>query len=1093
MNVPRAALLSLLALVAVPAALQAQALVGMYPAGVGLDSGRRATIPIVISAGGVSVGSYQLQVTWDSSVVRFVSAAPGAFGAPTVNAAGAATGSLTLAGANPIGAAGLFSIAELTFEMRLRAGSSPVTVVSPALTAATTFAPIGAAGSSGTICASSGAFGDVNRDGSVLSNDALLVVTAAVGLPITPFTLVNADVDGDGDADTRDALGILSAAVGLASFPRVGQTNAPCAGAPAATLVLTPGSALLAPGDALPIAAQARDTAGNPTAAASLIWSSDATGVATVDSTGRVSAVGNGSATITAQAIGVSQIVTVTVQPRHTWFVEQSIAAQNTVHLGSAAFPFATIQQGVDAAAPGDTVRVGNSPPYGPVTITSPVVLLGDSSATGMPTITNAGGPAIAVGSSGLVVIRRFRLLESNSGIEAGLVAPGDSLEVQSVVASSMRGPGFRVRNMRRAVALGVSGNGLALAGFLAETTAAVVVDGADFRAVAPGSYPGVEGPVSIGVAAVVGDSLRASRVTVFGALSERSIALGASFVQRVELSQFDLGAAGPIKVDSARYVAVSNGVAQGLREGILISADTAIVTNVSLRTSLDGVRIRQRNPAAPTPGSLVRVARSRVDSISFGHGLTVTGIDRVIVDSTTVENILNGAGILVGSSSSLTLRADTLRSIADEALRADSVGILSLVRVHVTGSAQPSFKRFGSSIFAVTILHADSVRLDSIAVVDNSGGGVLLDSARVVNGDATTIVRNLGLRAGLCEFGCDVLPSPPPSGSTRSQGLYQTTQAPGLVLSAVQTTRLDRFVVDSNPFGAIDAALAVPTNPTLIIQGGRIGGGLYAIRATGDVNAPSGQVSVDGVRFGNAEAGISATHFTDFSLTRARLDSIPYRQSNVGVLVSDVANVSLADDTLAEGLDAGIRVDQANLVDIRRVTIRGFRDSCGECGDFALSLNGIQTSALVYGGRLEQNEISGASFNSGSATFTFDSMVVLGHFGRGLQMTVPTTVRQSLFQGNGTGIGVFTGGESSAIQNNNFIGNGSALTNGTAVLDAPNNWWNDPLGPSGCSACNIASTGDPVSENVIFTPVLSAPYGAAPLPAPRRVSRVRP
>jgi len=205
------------------------------------------------------------------------------------------------------------------------------------------------------------------------------------------------------------------------------------------------------------------------------------------------------------------------------------------------------------------------------------------------------------------------------------------------------------------------------------------------------------------------------------------------------------------------------------------------------------------------------------------------------------------------------------------------------------------------------------------------------------------------------------------------------------------------------------------------------------------------------------------------------------------------VANVSIADDTLADGVDAGIRVDGANIVAIQRVTIRGFRDSCGECGDFALSLNGIQTSALVYGGRLEQNEIAGAAFNSGSAAFTFDSMVVLGHFGRGLQVTVPTTVRQSVFQGNGTGIGVFTGGESSAIQNNNFSGNGFAVTNQTAVLDAPNNWWNDPLGPSGCSACNIASTGDPVSENVIFTPVLSAPYGAAPLPAPRRLTRGRP
>lgn len=1063
----------------------------MYPAAVGLDSGRRATVPIVISAGGATVGAYQLQVTWDSNVVRYISTGPGAFGAPTINGAAAAAGSLTLAGANPTGATGLFSIAELTFEMRAGTGSSPVAVVSPALTAAVTFAPIGATPTSGQICAASGLFGDVNDDGSILSNDALLVVTAAVGLPIAPFTLANADVDGDGDSDTRDALGILSAAVGLPSFARVGTSNAPCGGASAETLVLTPGSAQLAPDDELPIAAQAYDSVGNPTATTGLAWSSDAPGVATVDSTGRVTALGNGSATITAQAIGVSQTVNVSVQPRHTWYVEQSTAATNTVHLGSAAYPFPTIQRGVFAAVAGDTIRVGNSPPYGPVNIDRPLVVLGDSSASGMPTITNAEGPAITVSTPGLVVIRRFRLLESNAGIEA---VQGDSVEVQSVVASSMRGPGFHARNMRRAVLLGVSGNGLTLAGFLAETTAAVVVDGANFSAITPGPYPGV-GPVSIGVAHIVGDSLRATNVTVLGATSERSVSLGASFVERVNLSQFNLGAAGPIKVDSARFVGISNGVAQGLRDGIIISADTALLSNVLLRTSLDGVRIRQRNPAARTAGSLVRVARAHVDSISFGNGLSISGIDRVTVDSSTVENILFGGGILVDPTSVLTLRADTLSNILNEALLTDSAGTVSLVGVHVTGSAQPSFQRFGATAFAVTILHPDSVRLDSSAVIDNGGGGVLIDSARVMHGDATTIVRNLGLRSGLCEFGCDVLPSGPARVLQINQkALYQTTQAPGLALSAVQSARLDRFVVDSNPYGAIDAAMAVPPSPTLIIQGGSIGGGLYALRASGDVNAPSGQVSVDGTRFANSESGIAAQHFTDFSLTRARLDSIPYRQSQVGVLVNDVANVSLADDTLSDGVDAGITVDQANVVAIQGVTVRGFRDSCGECGDYALTLNNIQTSALVYGGRLEQNQLfGGAVFNSGSATFTFDSMAVVGNSGRGLQVTVPTTVRQSVFQGNGTGIAVFIGGESTAIQNNNFIGNGFAVTNGTATLDAPNNWWNDPLGPSGCSACNIASTGDPVSESVIFTPVLSASYGAAPLPAPRRLSRGRP
>ena len=406
------------------------------------------------------LGSYQLRLTWDPAVIRYLSAGPGAFGAPTVNDANAATGSLTLAGANAGGVGGLFSVAEVTFEKLTGTGSSPVAVASPALTAAMTFAAIAATTTPAQVCASSGAFGDVNHDRSIQASDALVVVTAAVGLSIAPFTLVNADVDADGDADTRDALAILSSAVGLptAGF-RIGRVNAPCAGAPAVTLALSPGSALLAAGDRLPIAAQAFDSTGALTAATGLVWGSDAPGVATVDSTGRVTAVGIGSATITALAIGgLNRTVGIGVQDRHTWYVDGATAAGVPVHLGSSAYPFATIQEGLNAAAPRDTIRVGSSPAYGPVTISKPVVLLGDSTAAGMPTITNAAGPAVTVGSPGLVVIRRFRLLESNAGIEAGLVTSGDSLEVQSVVATSMRGPGFRVRNMRRAVLLGVSG-----------------------------------------------------------------------------------------------------------------------------------------------------------------------------------------------------------------------------------------------------------------------------------------------------------------------------------------------------------------------------------------------------------------------------------------------------------------------------------------------------------------------------------------------------------------------------------------------------------------------------------------------------------
>jgi hypothetical protein len=59
--------LALLILLAAPARGQ-QALVGMYPATVGLDSGQQATIPLVIDMRAVpsnDLGAYQLVVSWD--------------------------------------------------------------------------------------------------------------------------------------------------------------------------------------------------------------------------------------------------------------------------------------------------------------------------------------------------------------------------------------------------------------------------------------------------------------------------------------------------------------------------------------------------------------------------------------------------------------------------------------------------------------------------------------------------------------------------------------------------------------------------------------------------------------------------------------------------------------------------------------------------------------------------------------------------------------------------------------------------------------------------------------------------------------------
>ena len=95
-------------------------------------------------------------------------------------------------------------------------------------------------GAIGQVCHATTVWGDVDGSGQIDSRDALIVLSAAVGLPATGFNLALGDVDGDGLANSRDALMMLSYAIGL---PVTGARIA--VGAPDACPGLT------APGDSV--------------------------------------------------------------------------------------------------------------------------------------------------------------------------------------------------------------------------------------------------------------------------------------------------------------------------------------------------------------------------------------------------------------------------------------------------------------------------------------------------------------------------------------------------------------------------------------------------------------------------------------------------------------------------------------------------------------------------------------------------------------------------------------------------------------------------------------------------------------------------
>src|SRR5581483_3735990 len=121
-----------------------------------------------------------------------------------------------------------------------------------------------------------------------------------------PYDLTNADVDNDGKANARDALIILSAAVSLPTNGfRVGTTNTgACSVTAPVAIGLTPGVVALASGDRIALRLNATDAGGKVIAAPGAAWFSDNTAAATVDTAGRVTAVGNGTATISAMALG---------------------------------------------------------------------------------------------------------------------------------------------------------------------------------------------------------------------------------------------------------------------------------------------------------------------------------------------------------------------------------------------------------------------------------------------------------------------------------------------------------------------------------------------------------------------------------------------------------------------------------------------------------------------------------------------------------------------------------------------------------------------------------------------------------------------
>ena len=131
--------------------------------------------------------------------------------------------------------------------------------------------------------------------------------TVAASGGIATFSNVNVSAAGSGYT-------LTAAASGLASDVSSSFSISPAGPPPVASVVVTPGSVTFTAVNATQtLSAEARDAGNQPISGASFSWSSTNNAVATVDGSGKVTAKGNGTATITATSGGQSGTASVTV------------------------------------------------------------------------------------------------------------------------------------------------------------------------------------------------------------------------------------------------------------------------------------------------------------------------------------------------------------------------------------------------------------------------------------------------------------------------------------------------------------------------------------------------------------------------------------------------------------------------------------------------------------------------------------------------------------------------------------------------------------------------------------------------------------
>ncbi|MDQ6887061.1 MAG: Ig-like domain-containing protein [Gemmatimonadota bacterium] len=164
---------------------------------------------------------------------------------------------------------------------------------------------------------------------------------------------------------------------------------------PIASVSLTPSTSALKVGQTLLLSATPRDASGNALAGRSISWSSNNSGIATVSSSGLVTAVGAGSATITATSEGVGASAVISVTAATAASVSVTPASPNLT-VGQSVQLSAVAKDGSGATMAGSVAWSSASPSIATVSASGLVTGV----AAGSTTVT-----ATSLGQSGSVMV----------------------------------------------------------------------------------------------------------------------------------------------------------------------------------------------------------------------------------------------------------------------------------------------------------------------------------------------------------------------------------------------------------------------------------------------------------------------------------------------------------------------------------------------------------------------------------------------------------------------------------------------------------------------------------------------------------------